>query len=82
MRLIKYEFSRVYQIGEWEIRYDVRHNCFDVSKGNIHRLCCNTLVYAVEFVLNNQGWEVSTKGAETIALELANKMVDTELTSY
>lgn len=50
------KWSAEWSIGEYAIRWDKRHRCYDVSKGNAHYYCTYSFKDAVRKVLELQGW--------------------------
>jgi hypothetical protein len=71
MKMIRKEYHQVWTMGEWEISYDVRHRCFDVSFGVIHKYCVNSLQSAVEFILREQKW---TLALAVVSANMAEQM--------
>lgn len=66
MKYWETEHHAEWQIGEYCIRHDKRHGCFDVSHRNGHFLCVSSFKTAVLRVLQAQGWGSTDEAVESI----------------
>ena len=76
MKITKYQYNQTFDLGEWSISKDIRHNCYDITRGNTHRYCTTFLADAVRFVLIQQGWSniAVSAAAVSMAAEMAAEM--------
>lgn len=77
MKYWETEHHAEWEIGEYTIRHDKRHGCFDVARGNGHFLCVNSFKTAMSRVLQAQGWGSTDEAVEKVMTTFV-KMEDWE----